>query len=401
MPSTLGWIDYDDSHQQSMKRVLAFFRERETRDELGLGAIRDSIADKLFPGTSTLQTRLRYMLFVPWIYQRLEAQRVAAAEVARKARRTELALIESLLATTPEGVIGRIARAELKTLPSSVYWAGLASWGILRFPGSQADYHRSFDRISTRRTNARRREDVDIADEALATWHGGLPSAPVDFPDAVSFALIREEAEYLRDRLREEHPDSLLACLAQESWPVPDEPYIWQHPRFASFRSEHKELVLHAHVFAETMHGAAVLYNLELARQREDKELIDQFHEQLAEWVAEMNTQQSMVRAFRLEHFWTLVRTDERSISSATRAFVAQWFDVALAHSADVADSDSSRRLVRERERNLKRAQSRFDNRVALSQWTGSSGLMMLNFRWRNAAILLRDLREGLADKEA
>jgi hypothetical protein len=396
MPSLLGWIDYDDRHHESMKRVLAFFRERESRDELGLGSIRDSIADKLFPGTSTLQTRLRYMLFVPWIYQRLESQRVAAAEVARKARKTELALIEPLLADSPDGVIGRIARENLKTLPSSIYWAGLASWGILRFTGSQSDYHRAFDRITERRSNGRRRQDLDVADEAVVTWHGGVTSPPPDFPETASFALLRREAEYLRDRLREEHPTSLLACLAQEGWPVPDEPYIWQHPRFGSFRNEHKELVHHARVFAEVMHGAAVLYNLELARERDDTELSKEFQETLEEWTDTMRTLQTHIRSFELEHFWTLIPTIERSIPYSTRAFVAQWFDVALAASLGASDSSASRRMVRERERSLKKTQSRFDNRVALAQWAGSSGLMMLNYRWRNASTLLQDLRDGL-----
>jgi hypothetical protein len=56
-----------------MNRILALFRERDTRDELGVGVIRDLLADEFFPGTSTIQTRLRYMFFVPWIYQQLEA----------------------------------------------------------------------------------------------------------------------------------------------------------------------------------------------------------------------------------------------------------------------------------------------------------------------------------------
>jgi len=50
---------------------LALFKERGTRDELGLGAVRDNLAEALFPGTSTIQTRLRYMLIVPRIYQRI------------------------------------------------------------------------------------------------------------------------------------------------------------------------------------------------------------------------------------------------------------------------------------------------------------------------------------------
>ena len=63
-----------------MHRILALFRERDTRDELGIGVIRDLLADELFPGTSTIQTRLRYMLFVPWIYQQLEAEEWGASD---------------------------------------------------------------------------------------------------------------------------------------------------------------------------------------------------------------------------------------------------------------------------------------------------------------------------------
>ncbi len=37
--------------------VIDLFGEDDTRDELGLGTIRDGFADLLFPGTSTIQTR--------------------------------------------------------------------------------------------------------------------------------------------------------------------------------------------------------------------------------------------------------------------------------------------------------------------------------------------------------
>jgi Family of unknown function (DUF6361)/Bacterial conjugation TrbI-like protein len=59
--SSLAWIDFDEAERQRAQRIMALFQERESRDELGLGAIRDSIADHLFPGTSTIQTRLRFV----------------------------------------------------------------------------------------------------------------------------------------------------------------------------------------------------------------------------------------------------------------------------------------------------------------------------------------------------
>src|ERR1039458_9291916 len=41
------------------------------RDEIGFLLIHSRFADHFFPGTSVLQTRLRYALFVPWMYRAL------------------------------------------------------------------------------------------------------------------------------------------------------------------------------------------------------------------------------------------------------------------------------------------------------------------------------------------
>lgn len=80
MASALGWLDHDADAQAKTLDLLARFQQKESRDELGIGTIRDSFAEQLFPGTSTIQTRLRYMLFVPWMYQRLENKRIASAQ---------------------------------------------------------------------------------------------------------------------------------------------------------------------------------------------------------------------------------------------------------------------------------------------------------------------------------
>jgi Family of unknown function (DUF6361) len=37
------------------------------RDEVGFLLIHQRYADRFFPGTSVLHTRLRYVLFIPWI----------------------------------------------------------------------------------------------------------------------------------------------------------------------------------------------------------------------------------------------------------------------------------------------------------------------------------------------
>ena len=68
MPSTIAWIDSTPEEQRAARELIALFTQTEGRDELGIGQIRDALSDLLFPGTSTLQTRARYFLFVPWCY---------------------------------------------------------------------------------------------------------------------------------------------------------------------------------------------------------------------------------------------------------------------------------------------------------------------------------------------
>ncbi len=63
----IGWIDFSPTHRNKVMLVMDFFKEQGVIDELGLGTIRDAISDLLFPGTSTIQTRAKYFLLIPWI----------------------------------------------------------------------------------------------------------------------------------------------------------------------------------------------------------------------------------------------------------------------------------------------------------------------------------------------
>ena len=75
MPSTFAWLDQSEEQRRRVLDVIDMFKEQGTVDELGLGTVRDALADILFPGTSNLMTRAAYYLFVPWMYQKLERQR--------------------------------------------------------------------------------------------------------------------------------------------------------------------------------------------------------------------------------------------------------------------------------------------------------------------------------------
>ncbi|MFF0719354.1 DUF6361 family protein [Micromonospora sp. NPDC003816] len=55
--------------QQRMRDLPKLFSDAESRDELGVGQVRDAFSGLLYSGTSVLQTRARYPLIVPWCYQ--------------------------------------------------------------------------------------------------------------------------------------------------------------------------------------------------------------------------------------------------------------------------------------------------------------------------------------------
>ncbi len=390
MPSTLSWIDHDPAERERMQRILALFQERDTRDELGLGAIRDSFADQLFPGTSTIQTRLRYMLFVPWIYQRIEREHVASERVAGVARHRELALTPALIPSGDFGIFGRTAGGTLKRLPSSVYWAGMATWGILRFPGPQSQYHRSLDEIYRVRRAARSRADEDLdGSGTFETWHPKLPEPPGDFPNAVDFALTVEEAGFLRDRIATTHPRSLLAFLVVHARPASTD-FPWMHPDFATFPLDGQELLEHARCFSESMEGAAILYNLMLAERAEQPDLIEQHRRGLAEWSGRIDL--DAIGRWDLDRFWVLASGTRHTITNRARQFVTGWIDALRRHRDGVVDAHDPRSLVRRRETMLKGGRSRFTNERALEQWGGYAGLSPMNFRWATVSTFLSDL---------
>ena len=392
--SSLAWIDFDEAERQRAQRIMALFQERETRDELGLGAIRDSIADHLFPGTSTIQTRLRYMLFIPWLFQMLEESAVGPDQLPMEARDLENGLANALKAGgESNGVIGRDAGADLQRLPSSVYWVGLGTWGIRLFTGSIDSL---FSHLPGLRNRARQpREGEDDAADARSSqiWSPSLPCPPENLLGQVRFHLRSEEAAFIIDRLVSAQPRSLLTFLARSGAGSADCANVWEHPHRAEFPNETRSLVDHSEVFSSVMHGAALLYNLLLSRLRENPDWIERYEARLQEWREDLDM--SAIRAWSLDSFWQDIDHPAHRIRPATKNFVAQW--VGLVRSGDVGEGSltAAAHMVRHRERRLKTNQSRFCNRAVRDRWSGASGVERLSFRWAQARSHLRDLADA------
>lgn len=393
MQSGLTWIDHDSAARERSLQIIGLFRERDSRDELGLGAIRDSFSDKLFPGTSTIQTRLRYMLIIPWVFKKLEAQRIPSSEIEARTRRLELQLIEPLIASDDAArAFGAGAGQELKRLPSDVYWAGLGDWDIRRFNGSINDYFGSLDQIYAVRKQAHVHGDDAVGNSDVLTWHPHLPDPPENFPRELSFSLTREEAEFLRDAIVTATGESLLGWLVREKRRARiDRP--WEHPDLARFPESIRELLQHAQLFSEVMRGAAILYNLMLAEIDSREDLIDEHRAGICDWESELD--EGMIYEWSLPDLWRVVRNPRHVIKPGACRFVEKWVQYVRESPHGVIDNEEARRLVQMREQALKKNRSRFVNARAREQWSGYAGIHLMTFRWPIAQTFLEDLARG------
>lgn len=392
--SSFGWLDTDNEQRRKMLEVVDLFKEEGTVDELGIGSIRDAFADALFPGTSVLQTRLRYVLFIPWLMQLASQGNRTATEMAARFRASEFELIYALgNGGEKPGVIGNTARAKLKRLPSSMYWAALGTWNIRNRELSPEAYFRrqyEYRRLAIRTA---RPDDPEVRDLIpLNDLDPHLPAAPPGFLGSADFELRPEEEQYLSDVIAESNPHSMLAWLIRNQ-PENSPDYVWDVDNVGEVPEQLVDLIDHARRFHTVIYGAAVLYNLLLARQSNRDELVAEYETALPNWQDELHTTRSLEGWNRTE-WWATVRRCNPRLRQATANFVNAWIDL-VGSDHDLADDPAAIRLINARERQIKGGRARLVNQAALDRWTGRSGLNRLDYRWSVARRHLQDLYDA------
>ena len=399
--SFIGWLDYSEAEQRQVRELMKMFGEKGTVDDLGIGTIRDAISNRLFPGTSIVQTRARYFLFIPWIYQRAEERH--REQLVARAEAGERKLIEALRQSRDQdGLIGREAGKDVRTLPSAIYWTGIAAYGIFLRPGMTRS---QYGRAAKRGLPQLDRED-ELADRAPSYWDRGIPEPPDGFFDyeAASFQLSRDEATWLSERVLSTEPmrgPNLLGSYVRQlrSTPVVPQGVFWDDPLPDELSDETQELVHHAQRFSCAFEGAALLYNqmLHLERDTEDDaEHADELAAELALWAERAQSIAVPAWASDVSAFWALLSQRSR-IPKLTVDFVEAWCGrLRGGDLRSIAADETARLLVRNRELQHKRSQARFGNVARLRSWNGASGLTPLEFRWSQIQRFLTDLSDGL-----
>ena len=242
----VGWIDFSPEERNRTLTVLSSLSEPGSVDELGVGIVRDAMAERLFPGTSTLLTKARYFFLVPYISRYLEEGHDNTRQDPRALRNTfrdlerrcavGLRNCERARGHSDEGIVGRVALASGKWVtrgPGEIYWASLRTLGFMR-QGAPDSYQAQFAYLADSRVHDRQYRNTPsvgdegdgLSDDRLA--FGSMWNLPRDSYGAwrkawgqwdvnASIALTREEALFLRNRIVLSQPDSLYALILSDS----------------------------------------------------------------------------------------------------------------------------------------------------------------------------------------
>ena len=389
MSSAFGWLDTDSEQRRKMLEVVDLFRESGTLDELGIGSIRDALSEALFPGTSTLHRRLRYVVFIPWLLQQA-ARKNSPDEMRSELRTLEIKLITSLLAGGErEGVIGNTARDALVQMPSSMYWSALGAWGIREVDSPAAYFRRQHDYRALARRSATA-DDPGAAESQPSTGiEPHLPVAPADLLGTTTFALTPGEEQYLSDQISQFTRGTMFAWLVRNP-PMNRPDFVWDIDNLADAPTDGQELVAHAERFSLVIQGATLLYNLLVAERARRDELAERYGRHLVAWQEELNADRRLDGWDRSGWWSTIHAQNPRVRGGLTQTFVDRWID--LAHTeVSVAHSEEAKRLIETRERQIKGGRARLANQAALDRWNGG-GAGRHSFRWPVALSHLEDL---------
>ena len=229
----LGWIDFSKSERNKVLSVLDLLSEAGTLDELGISAVRDGFADIFFPGTSTIQTRAKYFMIVPYALKDLEhSDEKNPNRALRILDEVERKCGESLVrAADTQGIIGSRSLANnmwVKRTPADIYWGGLRNYGFftggslalseyVRVMCAMKNQKAALTRLGNRNDAAEEGETDDKdAGELFHTQFWNIPTYNSNWFNELSIKLTKEEGAFLKQQIMTVYPDSMLAFILRE-----------------------------------------------------------------------------------------------------------------------------------------------------------------------------------------
>jgi hypothetical protein len=415
--SAIGWVDFSSEHRERVKTVIDLLSVPGVIDELGIGAIRDSFSDYLFPGLSTVQTRAKYLITVPRIfsdYAQLSNQEKRRRKLREYLREQENLCMKSMVknhASDPQsGIIGESfanKKGEVQRKPSSTYWTGLRRFKLIRTNLSLQAFCNRFANPDASLHDLIRGSDKNQGDDLDAAEH--LPnqiSTPIyepDWIDRLKITLNPQEANFLAQKIGSSVPESLLGqivlderirktfldCSSNNSFSR-----LANHTAFMNQLPIHLQNVIRvARDFWKLMYGAHIRYNCLIQDKVGIKELSQEFRDEWEAWIDNLS-------AFdwdnwNTDELWMLTNRHQGFVKDQTVEFITNWID-SVRKSAPIGQLDN---LVIRQERLNKGSKSRLRSNADVKETTWV-GINNLNYRLGTARAIVEDIHVGLTSSE-
>ncbi len=393
----IGWIDFSKTERNKVLNVLDLLSEPGTLDELGIAPVRDGFADLFFPGTSTIQTRAKYFLIVPYALKDLEYSRVSDPRKLlqifdEKEKSCAKALIQS--SGEEDGIVGRRAlglNSWVKRTPADIYWGGLRSFGIFKGGNmSLSEYIRTMCKMKTGKAellkagysgnpaDGRDGDDKDAGDLfRMQFW--SIPTYREDWFDNLSLRLTTEEAAFLKEQIITSFPESMMA-------------YIMRNDLTASFEcSSFQELAPLITVFPDSIRrdydlACAFSHFLFLLRTVFNMILSEGMNQKANSIWEERKSFPSLLPEAELESIFNRLQVN-RNVNLCSFLRKAR-------NLVETDDLEGLKTEISRREKELKqsRAKTLHPGEFDANAWFGGGEL---DYRFSNAKVIMRDITES------
>lgn len=398
----IGWIDFSPAHRERVAAILDMLKPEGVVDELGIGSIRDAIADQMFPGISTIQTRAKYFFIIPYIlyeYQLLTTAKKKSKTPAKYLEDREYEIMWELADKYEHkdgtGVIGitKYKPDKIMRRPSAIYWNGLSVFGLIRHGGLGVDTFLNRRKHTAETLLSEIPEGDDAPHDDPDVDYDNLFNLKLSYDkkwlENLTLNLTPAESELLSHRMREAGRGKLIGTLLENK-----DIYgtLKSSNSFADFAKTAVQLELDekvrimlilAHDFSELMYGAHIAYNCIL---QEEKFSNDVFSEDWSEWIKNIKEAMIDYSGFNPDVLFVYAF----NVRDHTRTFVHQWWD--FVRSSSPSEKSRNELIIRqEYQTKLVKArirQKKYDD-VKEEFWLG---LEKLEYRLPQAKRILSDI---------
>lgn len=416
--SEIGWIDFSSEHREKVKTVIDLLASPGVVDELGIGMIRDLFSDTLFPGISTIQTRAKYFLTLPRIfrdYRQLKAnerRRLTLADYLKQQENRCMTCLNRNHKNDPQdGIIGASfagKRGEVQRKPSSVYWNGLRTFGLVKTSLSLQEFVRTFANPDTPLHDLiQGNEEVKGDDPDAVESNGPVVNTSAyyeNWQEALTLHLSFEEATFLARQIETRVPESLLGQILMDdairtsfvelpgSWTFVE--FCDSSPFIATLGEELRRTLWGARDFWKLMEGAHIRYNVLLQHRHGTAEKQSDFKHKWGQWQEEMS--QFPWERWDGQLIWDLATRYGRQIREFTRRFVRTWINLVRTGAWETGPLDE---LVTQQELLNKKGRARLKENAEerVKEWVG---IDTLDYRYSQARTIITDIHSGLRTRQ-